>query len=147
VSQAELTSAAVSQRMSRQRRRDTAPELALRSELHRLGLRYRLQIPVPDMKRRTIDIAFRTAQVAVFVDGCFWHGCPEHGTSPLSNGPWWESKLATNQARDRETDAHLLQCGWRVRRVWEHESPAEVALELYELVRLSEPPGNVAPDP
>jgi DNA mismatch endonuclease (patch repair protein) len=147
VSQEELTSAAVSRRMSRQRRRDTAPELALRSELHRLGLRYRLQIPVPDMKRRTIDIAFRTAQVAVFVDGCFWHGCPDHGTVPLSNGAWWENKLATNRARDVQTDAHLLQRGWRVRRVWAHESPAEVARELYALVRPSEPPAIVTPGP
>ncbi|WP_251149780.1 very short patch repair endonuclease [Cellulosimicrobium sp. Marseille-Q4280] len=113
--------------MSTAKRRDTAPELALRRELHARGLRYRVAFPVPGQKRRTIDIAFTRARVAVFVDGCFWHGCPVHGTSPRANGQWWKAKLAANRARDEDTDRVLRSVGWRTVRVWEHESPMEAA--------------------
>ena len=121
--------------MSRQARRDTAPELALRRELHARGLRYRLCHPVPGFPRRTIDVAFPGAQVAVFVDGCFWHGCPEHGTGPKANDRWWAEKLARNGERDRETDAALAAAGWHVLRFWEHEDAARAADRVESLVR------------
>lgn len=86
------SSAAVSARMSRHPRRDTGPELVLRRALHAAGLRYRVGYPVPGLPRRTIDIAFTRAKVAVFVDGCFWHGCEQHRTVPTANGAWWAEK-------------------------------------------------------
>jgi DNA mismatch endonuclease (patch repair protein) len=113
--------------MSRQRTRDTAPEIALRKELHARGRRFRLGLRVPGFPRRTIDIAFAGAHVAIFVDGCFWHDCPEHGTSPRANRGWWSAKLEQNVLRDRQTDAHLRRAGWRVVRVWEHESVPDAA--------------------
>lgn len=119
------TDEGTSARLSRQARKDTAAEIAVRRELHRLGLRYRVEYPVPGMPRRRMDIAFTRAKVAVFVDGCFWHACPEHGTNPANNGAWWAEKLRRNVERDRETDAHLVALGWSVVRVWEHESVAE----------------------
>lgn len=107
--------------MSVAARRDTAPEVALRRALHAQGRRFRVVYPVPGNRRRTIDIAFTRARVAVFVDGCFWHGCPEHGTQPRANSDWWTTKLAANKARDEDTDRLLHEAGWRVVRVWEHE--------------------------
>lgn len=107
--------------MSVAARRDTAPELALRRALHAAGYRYRVVYPVPGNRRRTIDIAFTRARVAVFVDGCFWHGCPQHGTQPRANYAWWRTKLAANEVRDRDTDRLLNETGWRVVRIWEHE--------------------------
>jgi DNA mismatch endonuclease, patch repair protein len=113
--------------MSRLARRDTAPELALRRELHRRGLRYRVQMKVPGNNRRTIDVAFTRAKLAVYVDGCFWHGCPQHHTRPSVNSDWWAWKLERNQARDRDTERELHDAGWGVLRVWEHESPDSAA--------------------
>jgi DNA mismatch endonuclease (patch repair protein) len=86
-----------------------------------------VQLKVPGNNRRTIDIAFTRAQLAVFVDGCFWHGCPQHGNMPTTNSDWWEWKLARNQNRDRDTDGLLGEAGWEVLRVWEHEPPAVAA--------------------
>ena len=114
--------------MSTARRRDTAAELALRRELHRRGLRYRVVYPLPGQRRRTIDVAFTKVRVAVFVDGCFWHGCPEHGTKPRSNSEWWRTKLAANRSRDDDTDRLLAELGWTVVRIWEHE-PVEIAAD------------------
>src|SRR2546430_435433 len=88
------SSLAISQRMSKLARRNTEPEIALRRELHRRGLRYRVQVPVPENRRRTIDIVFPRAKMAVFVDGCFWHGCPEHGNAPAVNTAYWSKKIA-----------------------------------------------------
>lgn len=115
------SSAGVSRRMARQRRRDTGAELALRRELHRRGLRYRVDVPVPGLPRRRADLLFSKAKVAVFVDGCFWHGCKEHKTMPRANDVWWRQKLDRNVERDQETDRHLIASGWRVVRVWEHD--------------------------
>ncbi|GGO52181.1 hypothetical protein GCM10012286_56600 [Streptomyces lasiicapitis] len=121
------SSPSVSARMSRQGSRDTAPEIAVRRLLHAAGLRYRVNVPVPGMPRRTIDIAFAKARIAVFMDGCFWHGCPDHATSPKANAEWWRAKLDKNMARDRETSRHLEAAGWTVLRFWEHERPEDVA--------------------
>lgn len=120
--------ASVSARMSRQRRRDTAVELDLRRALHARGLRYRVAHPVPGLPRRTIDIALTRKRVAVTALGCFWHGCPLHGTSPKANAAWWAQKIEKNRARDAETRAHLEDLGWLVVEVWEHD-PLEVAVE------------------
>jgi DNA mismatch endonuclease (patch repair protein) len=124
------SSVAVSTRMSKQRRRDTASEVAIRQLLHAAGRRYRVAWPIPGLRRRNLDIAFTRAKVAVFVDGCFWHSCPQHRTSPVSNGSWWSEKLAKNQARDVTTDEHFRTLGWSVVRVWEHERPAEAAVRI-----------------
>lgn len=121
------SSKALSARMSAAKRRDTGPEMLLRRELHHRGRRFRVVRKVPGNNRRTIDIAFPTQKLAVFVDGCFWHGCSDHGTQPSSNAEWWTSKLATNVARDRDTDRLLRDVGWRVVRIWEHESPDHAA--------------------
>ena len=121
------SSPTVSGRMSRQARRDTAPEIALRKALHRRGLRFRVDRPLPDLPRRRADVLFSRAHIAVFVDGCFWHECPEHGTQPMSNVEWWSTKLARNVERDRETDAHLRDRGWAVLRFWEHDDMATAA--------------------
>lgn len=126
---------AVTQRMQRQRRRDTAAEVALRRSLHALGLRYRLHIPVPGNARRSIDIAFTRSRVAVFVDGCFWHACPEHATWPKDNEAPWRRKLEANVARDRDTDALLHAAGWSVIRVWEHENVEAAAQTIARRVR------------
>ncbi|MCO8274597.1 very short patch repair endonuclease [Actinoplanes sp. TRM 88003] len=125
--------------MSLQRRRDTAPEVLIRKLLHAWGLRFRVTLPVPGMARRSIDIAFPRARVAVFVDGCFWHVCPEHRTSPASNSDWWANKLATNQARDIGTNEHLSELGWTVVRIWEHEDPLKAAAKVREVVQAGRP--------
>lgn len=113
--------------MSTLARRDTKPELLLRQELHRRGLRYRVQIKVPGNNRRTIDIAFTRVRLAVYVDGCFWHGCPDHYVRPRANSEWWRWKIERNQERDRDTDRQLDDAGWSVLRIWEHESPESAA--------------------
>jgi DNA mismatch endonuclease (patch repair protein) len=129
------TTAEISARMSRQGTRDTAPEIALRKELHRRGLRFRVDYPVPGMPRRRVDIMFTRAQVAVLVDGCFWHSCPEHRTPPRSNAAWWSQKLAANTLRDRATDKHLSDLGWTVLRFWEHDPPAIAADVVEQAIR------------
>lgn len=114
-------------RMSRQRRRDTAPEMALRRELHRRGLRFFVdRAPIAGMRRRA-DLVFPRRRVAVYVDGCFWHRCPLHATAPKNNAQWWDEKLAANVRRDRDTDARLTDAGWTVVRVWEHEDATTAA--------------------
>ncbi|AOW93741.1 very short patch repair endonuclease [Rhodococcus sp. WMMA185] len=121
------TDPATSARMRAQRRRDTAPELSLRRELHRRGVRYFVdRAPVKGIRRRA-DLVFPRRKVAVYVDGCFWHSCPEHATFPKNNAKWWAEKLAGNVTRDRDTDARLEDAGWTVVRVWEHENPAAAA--------------------
>jgi DNA mismatch endonuclease (patch repair protein) len=114
--------------------RDTKPELALRSAIHALGLRYRVGLrPVPQI-RRTADIVFTRAKVAVFLDGCFWHGCPDHHRPAKKNSKFWDSKIKDNIARDGNTDERLNEAGWRIVRVWEHEDPAAAAAEIKRIV-------------
>ncbi|MGL5825379.1 MAG: very short patch repair endonuclease [Nocardioides sp.] len=122
-----------SQRMADQRRKDTKAEVNLRRALHARGLRYRVDAAIPGLPRRRADLTFATSRVIVFVDGCFWHGCPEHKTAPKNNAAWWAEKLARNIERDRETDAHLAELGWRVIRIWEHEDPNRAA-DLVEAI-------------
>lgn len=106
------------------RSRDTTPERLVRSLVHAQGLRYRVAArPLPHL-RRTADLVFRPAKVAVFIDGCYWHGCPEHYVSPRTNPGYWSDKVARNVTRDRDTDEQLYAAGWTVLRFWEHE-PAE----------------------
>lgn len=121
--------------MQSNRSRDTKPELALRSAVHALGLRYRVSAkPLPGL-RRTADLVFPTARVAVFLDGCFWHGCPQHHTVASANAKFWADKVSGNQVRDRDTDARLEAAGWVSVRVWEHEDPVEAAQRVREVVR------------
>ncbi len=121
--------------MKRQAKRDTKPELALRRELHALGLRYRVdRSPVPGMRTRA-DVVFGPAKVAIFVDGCFWHSCPEHRTMPKNNQRWWKEKLAANVARDRRVDEELKRAEWLPIRVWEHEDMHTAAGRVEQLVR------------
>lgn len=114
--------------------RDTKPEVALRSAVHALGLRYRVGARPLKEARRTADLVFTRAKVAVFLDGCFWHGCPEHHTVAVTNAKFWAEKVEGNRARDRDTDQRLAEAGWRSVRVWEHEDPAEAALRVRAVV-------------
>lgn len=120
------SSPAVRRVMQGNRKRDTRPEVALRRVLHARGLRYRVAAkPLPD-RPWTADLVFRRARLAVFVDGCYWHGCPQHYACPRTNATYWEGKLARNRARDAQVDADLKGAGWTPLRIWEHE-PVETA--------------------
>ncbi|HZC61582.1 MAG TPA: very short patch repair endonuclease [Streptosporangiaceae bacterium] len=122
--------------MRANRRTDTKPELALRSALHRQGYRFRkdFRLDLDGGARVRPDIAFTGRRVAVFVDGCFWHVCPQHGRDPAVNESYWSPKLRRNVERDRAADAALAAAGWRVVRVWEHQSLDEaVALVVAAL--------------
>jgi DNA mismatch endonuclease (patch repair protein) len=110
-----------SRRMSVTRGRDNQLELSLRSALHRRGLRFRVHVELLQGSRRSVDIVFPRNRIAIFVDGCFWHGCPTHGTWPKNNAQWWRGKIEANRSRDRDTDRRLTDLGWTVIRVWEHE--------------------------
>jgi DNA mismatch endonuclease (patch repair protein) len=127
------SSEAVSARMRRNGRCDTRPEALLRSELHRLGLRFRKDYPLRDAGRVVRpDVVFTRARLAIFIDGCFWHSCPVHGNQPRANTDYWGPKLALNVARDRAVDARLAAAGWRVLRFWEHDDPAASAARIGE---------------
>ncbi|WP_258306021.1 very short patch repair endonuclease [Kocuria rosea] len=125
----------MSRAMSTLPRRDTSPELALRRLVHRAGLRYVVDAPLPGLPRRRADLLFSRRKVVVFVDGCFWHGCPEHCRRPRANGGWWSQKIEGNMARDQDTDLRLAEQGWTVIRVWEHEPVDEAAARVVALVR------------
>ena len=116
-------------------KRDTKPELAVRRIVHAAGLRYRVAAPPLKGLRRTADLVFGPTKVAVFIDGCFWHSCPEHGTSPKANADYWLPKLERNRERDAETTSTLEAAGWTVLRFWEHEDAAAVAATIVETVR------------
>ncbi len=122
----EASSPAARATMRANRGRDTGPEMAVRRALHAMGLRYRVDHPLPFDRRRRADILFPKARIAVFIDGCFWHGCPEHGTSPRSNAEFWRTKIERNRERDRDTSARLEEAGWVALRFWEHDDVSEV---------------------
>lgn len=121
--------------MQANRSHDTASEVALRSALHRIGLRFRKHVrPLPSL-RCTADVVFSRERVVVFSDGCWWHRCPDHATIPKANADWWREKLERNFNRDRRNDAALELAGWKVVRVWEHEDPADAASRVAAVVR------------
>ena len=115
--------------------RDTYAEVRLRKELHRRGLRYQVNIQPLDDLRRKADVVFRRARVAVFVDGCFWHFCPQHRSLPKTNAEWWRGKLEGNRNRDIDTTLQLENAGWAVMRVWEHEDSSQAVDRIEVLVR------------
>lgn len=117
---------AAAMRMRSVRRKDTAAEMAVRRLAHRRGLRYRVHASVPGLVRVRPDMVFVRSRVAVFIDGCFWHGCPIHGTVPISNSSWWLEKLASNVKRDKRAREVLESLGWTVLRFWEHDEPTTV---------------------
>lgn len=133
------SSAQTRRRMQATRQRDTAPELALRRELHRRGYRYRVDgSPLPELRRRA-DLLFTRWRLAIYVDGCFWHSCPVHATIPKTNTDWWQTKLETNQRRDRDTDLRLRTAGWSVLRFWEHTPTADAADEVEDVLHALHP--------
>jgi DNA mismatch endonuclease (patch repair protein) len=134
------TEASVSARMRRQSPHDTEPEVRLRSALHRRGLRFRVHLRLPGGARREADVAFTARRIAVFVDGCYWHGCPIHASWPKQNADFWRNKIEANRVRDLDTAARLASVGWRTIRVWEHEDPNDAA-DLIERVVRATPPG------
>lgn len=121
---------AVAEAMRRMPERSTGPEMVVRRQLFAMGLRYRVQFPVPGASRRSIDIAFPGKKIAVFIDGCFWHGCSEHRNIPTHNRDWWKSKIEQNQSRDRDTDEKLNSAGWIVLRFWEHVPTVQIVLKV-----------------
>lgn len=128
------SSIAALNRLKAAKPRDTAPEKALRNELHKRGLRYRVDVrPIINLNRRA-DIVFRSTKVAVFVDGCFWHGCPIHGTQAKANADFWKTKIERNQERDAETNQLLRKAGWKVIRVWEHENPQKASVKIQKII-------------
>lgn len=133
------SSAATRKTMQANRSRDTRPELAVRSAVHARGLRYRVAIRPVRQVRRSADLVFTRAHVAVFLDGCFWHGCPEHFRAPATNPDYWGPKIAGNRARDADTTARLEAEGWLVLRFWEHEDMAEAAGAVARAVRARHP--------
>lgn len=127
--------------MQANRSRDTKPEMAIRRAVHSFGLRYRVAIaPLPGLRRRA-DIVFTKARVAVFIDGCFWHGCPKHGRTNFNhNADYWRSKIASNMARDSNTTELLRMAGWTVLRFWEHEDANKVADAIRDAIRATRGP-------
>ena len=123
-----------SRRMAKVRQKGTGAEVALRRELSRSGLRYRIDYVVLKRPRRVADVAFPGLKIAIFVDGCFWHGCPEHATWPKQNAEFWRNKIEANRARDADTDERLEAIGWRAIRVWEHEPPVTATKTISRLV-------------
>ncbi|MET8786165.1 very short patch repair endonuclease [Streptomyces sp. NPDC004589] len=128
------SSAANRRSMLGNRNRDTSPERALRSLVHAAGLRYRVAAKPLAGMRRTADLVFGPTRVAVFVDGCFWHGCPDHFVAPKTNPDYWREKIGRNVRRDRDTDARLAEAGWLVLRFWEHESAEACSLAVLKAV-------------
>lgn len=125
--------------MKANRRRDTGPERRLRSFLHARGLRFRVDLPIATGHGRPVrpDIVFTRARLAVFVDGCYWHGCPRHHQPSKSNVAYWQAKIARNRERDRRNDLRLSRAGWAVLRFWEHDDPAEAAAAIDAAVQSS----------
>lgn len=113
--------------MQGNRSRDTSPEIAVRRLLHAAGLRYRLHVALLPDRRRTADIVFTRQRVAVLIDGCYWHGCPDHYTAPKANAAFWREKVERNRARDADTTAKLQASGWTVLRFWTHDSAHDIA--------------------
>lgn len=123
-----------SRRMAKVRQKGTDAEVALRQEMHRIGLRYRADYEVLKKPRRVADVVFPGRKIAVFVDGCFWHGCPEHASWPKRNAEFWREKIEANRLRDADTNERLRSLGWTVLRFWSHESPTEAARAVARVI-------------
>lgn len=121
------SSEAASRRMSNIRQTGTTAEIAIRQELFRRGFRYRVDFKVLAKPRRIADVVFPRQKIAIFVDGCFWHGCPDHATWPKRNAEFWRQKIEANRLRDTDTNRRLQQLGWTVLRFWEHEDITHAA--------------------
>jgi DNA mismatch endonuclease (patch repair protein) len=132
------SSSNASSRMAKVRQKGTNAEVALRREMYRLGLRYRIDYEVLRKPRRVADVAFPGRRIAVFVDGCFWHGCPEHATWPKQNAEFWRAKIETNRQRDADTNDRLRSLGWTVLRFWSHEPPTEAARTVAHMIALAD---------
>lgn len=139
------SSSDASRRMAKVRQKGTGAEVALRREMYRIGLRYRIEYEVLRKPRRVADVAFPGRKIAVFVDGCFWHGCPEHATWPKQNADFWREKIEANQRRDADTNDRLRSLGWTVLRFWSHESPTEAARAVAHVIALADSKLRVAP--
>lgn len=138
----QAASALTHRKMAAVGRKDTPQEVAIRKELFRLGCRYKLHFrPLKDF-RWTADIAFTKPKLLVFVDGCFWHGCPIHGSLPKTNREWWTAKIGRNVERDAEATRVLTARGWTVMRVWSHEAPSEAAKRIVQVLRPDEQKEN-----
>jgi len=132
--------------MARVRRAGTDVELVLRKELYRTGLRYQVDYEVLKNPRHVADVAFPGLKIAIFVDGCFWHGCPEHATWPKQNAEFWRQKIEKNRLRDADTNSRLLEVGWTVLRFWAHESPVEAAQVVAKAVAIARAERCTSPD-
>jgi DNA mismatch endonuclease (patch repair protein) len=139
------TSPATRRAMQANRRRDTAPEMAIRRLVHAAGLRYRVDARPLFSARHTADMIFTRAQVAVFIDGCWWHGCADHYRPPASNTAYWAGKVARNRERDRLANETLAEAGWSVIRIWEHEAPESAASRIEAAVRSRVAPATARP--
>lgn len=122
----------IRKRMQRQRSKDTALEMSVRRALHAIGVRYRVDVRLESDLRVRGDIVWRGRKVVVFLDGCFWHRCPEHATTPKSNSTWWTDKIEANVQRDRKADQVLRERGWRVLRFWEHENVSDIVERIID---------------
>jgi DNA mismatch endonuclease, patch repair protein len=145
MSRIQPSSPETSRRMAKVRQKGTDAEIALRRELHQRSLRYRVDYEVLKKPRRVADVAFPGLKIAIFVDGCFWHGCPEHATWPKHNAEFWREKIETNRLRDADTNSRLLDIGWTVLRFWEHESPIEATETVVQTVAMAKAKRCTAP--
>jgi DNA mismatch endonuclease, patch repair protein len=134
------TSAAATATMKANRRKDTAPELAVRRILHAAGLRYRVDLPIRlgDGGRVRPDVVFTRRRLCLFVDGCYWHGCERHCRVPTANRAYWRAKIDRNRARDAATTDALKVAGWTVIRAWEHDAPADIVANVIVALRIDE---------
>ena len=125
----------ISERMKNQRIADTKPESEIARACFRLGLRYRKNVEIPEAKTRA-DLVFPRHKLAVFVDGCFWHGCPRHYKTPKTRSEWWDAKIDRNKTRDASKTRKLRRLGWKVVRVWEHVEPEKAAMKIYNRTKI-----------
>jgi DNA mismatch endonuclease (patch repair protein) len=128
------SSEAVRNRMRSTPRKNTRPEIALRSQLHKLGLRFRVDVSPVRGHRGRADLVFKSPKLVVYVDGCFWHSCPIHGAVPKTNERWWGEKLERNKQRDLRTNREMRRMGWKVIRIWEHENPVTAANRIAKVI-------------
>lgn len=125
-------------RMKAAKPRDTTPEMALRQVLQEMGFAFSVDFSPIEGLRRRVDILFVEERVAVMIDGCYWHGCPQHGTWPKQNAEFWKAKIKANKRRDIDTNQRLEDAGWHVIRVWEHENPHEAAERIIDVLNASQ---------